>query len=322
MNIGNDEKRYMLPPDDLVVIGTLSTGVKDYVHNLMNVKQAWKDSKGNGVKVAILDTGRPVHRDIQDAGAWSAYDDYLEDEQGHASHVGGIIAANTKKRHGLLGIAPEVADYYCAVLGPGGYGSVDAIIAGIHTAVDDFGVDIINMSLGFGYGRNKELEAACDYAVDQGVTIFAASGNESTRVGQPACYDSVIAVGAVNRRRRYARFSNYGPEVDFVAGGVDVYSTYLDNKYVRLSGTSMASPALAACGALILSKHRKQGVELSPSELKEHLQRICMDLGSEGRDPKYGEGMPVFGRTDVAPEDRKQSVTSKILSKLRFWRIW
>ena len=313
-----DRKIPMLPPDKvLYTVGALSSSAQDYNHRIMNIPSMWEKSKGAGVKVAILDTGTPVHRNLEPSGSWTFYDNYGNDTQGHATHVGGIAHAVPGVRNGVVGIAPKSEDYYAAVLDGSGSGTVDAIIAGIRHAVDDWGVDIINMSLGFGFGRVRELEDACNYAVNQGVTIFAASGNSSTRVGQPACYDSVVAVGAVDARMRKAGFSNYGPEIDFVAGGVDVYSTHLRNRYARLSGTSMACPALSAAAALIISKHRKNDVKLSPSEVVEHLERIAFDPGYGEFPEKFGAGFPLFGRTEPdMPHDRRKGFFRSLI----FWR--
>jgi len=312
----------MLPPSDVLhTVSMLSSRSKDYNHKIMNIPAMWERSRGAGVKVAILDTGVPRHRDIEPAGHWSYFINYDHDRQGHSSHVGGIGHALHANDDGVSGIAPDAEDYYAAVLDASGSGSVDSIIAGIHKAVDDWGVDVINMSLGYGAGHTPALEAACNYAVSQGVTLFAAAGNEATHVGQPACYDSVIAVGAVDPRRRRAGFSNFGPEIDFVAGGVEIYSTHLDNRYARLSGTSMACPAIAAAAELIISEHKARGVKLSPVEVKEHLQRIAIDPGRGEFPDSFGAGVPVFGPSDmVHPRDRR-SLVRKLASKLVFWRL-
>ena len=289
----------MLPPHNVLYTVSVLAERPDYNHRLMNVPAMWESTKGANVRLAVLDTGVPAHVDISPIGGCAAKGirSDQEDRQGHGTHVAGIIAALAGNGIGVCGIAPDVDDYYIKVLDDDGSGTADAIVAGIHKAVDDYGVDIISMSLGVSAGapRIRELEAACNYAVSNGVAVFAASGNDGARVSQPAVYDSVIAVGAIDSRKRKASFSNFGPQVDFVTGGVNVYSTHLDNSYASLSGTSMACPALAAVGALILSKHVASGEKLSPAELKEHIQRIAFDLGEKGRDVMFGDGVPVFG---------------------------
>lgn len=314
----------------------------DYNHKMMNVPEMWKSTRGAGVRIAVLDTGLPNHCDLAPVEPHKSFiPNYLEDKNGHATHVAGIIAAIANNAMGVAGIAPEVDDHYVAVLDEGGGGEIDNLVKGIRWAVDELGAHIINMSLGISAAAMRTnlraLEAACNYAVSQGVTIIAAAGNESGGVGQPARYDSVIAVAAVNNRQEHARFSNIGPEVDFACGGVDSYSTYLGNSYAALSGTSMASPALAAIAALILAKHMTDGEKLSPSELKEHLKRIAYDIGPGGFDTKFGHGIPIFGHTSTpTPEEpvaQQPRLPEEVDGKLKplgagpaancaYWKLW
>jgi subtilisin len=202
---------------------------------------------------------------------------------------------------GIAGIAPDCELYCGTVLGQDGTGSITSIAQGIRWAVDEVNAQVINMSLGIpdGYGTFTELEEACNYATSQGVAVICAAGNESSGVGQPACYDSTIAIAAVNNRREQAWFSNYGPEVDFAAGGKDVYSTYLDNAYAKLSGTSMASPAFAGVATLILADEKQDHDRwLTPEELVEKIKKISFDAGAEGFDEIYGNGIPFFRSGD------------------------
>lgn len=311
-------KRYpMLPPGDVLYTVGILAERDSYNHRLMNIPHMWERTRGSGVKVAILDTGVPKHIDLRPSGGCSAkgIDSGPADREGHGTHVGGIVAALAGNGIGVTGIAPDAEDYYIKVLDDDGSGSIESVADGIYKAVDKYGVDIINMSLGMPANapRFRELEEACNYAVDKGVTVFAATGNDAAALGQPAIYDSVISVGAVDRRRRKARFSNRGTGIDFVAGGVDVYSTHLNNRYVSLSGTSMACPALAGAAALILSKHLASGERLTPLELKEHIRRIAFDLGSAGYDNLYGHGIPVFG--PVTTHEKQANPLRRILSR-------
>lgn len=245
----------LIPKHRVDVCVTAMSEVVDYNHSLMGIPQIWKSTKGTGIKIAVLDSGRPKHIDLAPSGGLSFIPGYDFDQNGHATHCAGIIGALAGNGIGVQGIAPEADDYYGAVLNGDGSGTVDAVVRGVYWAVDGIGANIISMSLGFpsAFARVAELEKACDYARSRGVTIFAAAGNEGGPVSQPACYDSVCAIAAVNSRKQVAPFSNRGKEVMFAAGGVDVYSTYLNNTYAKLSGTSMACPALAAVAALIMS---------------------------------------------------------------------
>jgi len=297
----------MIPPYRVISRVQILAETKDYNHEMMNVPAMWKETMGAGIKVVVLDTGLPKHPDLRpDEKSKSFIGDYLEDKNGHSTHVGGIIAAIANNGMGVAGIAPECEDFYGAVLGEDGGGSIQGIIDGIRWAVDEVGANVINMSLGIaaGYPNIPELEAACDYARDQGVAVICAAGNEAGGVGQPACYDSCIAVAAVNSKREQAWFSNTGPEVDFASGGVDVYSTYLNNGYAKLSGTSMASPALAGIATLILADEMKDhGKLLSPDELVEKMKKIAYDVGEEGFDDIYGHGIPIFRSGDGDPDE-------------------
>lgn len=267
-------------------------------HDMMNVPAMWAQTKGNGIKVAVLDTGRPEHPDIKVVGSKSFVPKEKCDKNGHSTHCSGIINAIAQNGIGIAGIAPEAQLYTGQVLSKKGGGRTKWIVEAIRWAVDEIGVDVISMSLGMpgNVKRQAGLEKACNYAVNQGVALFAATGNEGTIVGQPACFDSVIAVGAINFKRKRAGFSNHGHEVDFVAGGVGILSTYLNKGYARLSGTSMACPAVAGIGALILAKHKSEGKEISPQGLKKRIRKIAFDLGAIGQDDFYGYGMPLFKR--------------------------
>lgn len=237
-----DDKFRMIPKYTVTSCVRMLAETLDYNHKLMNIPEAWKESKGEGIKIAVLDTGCPEHIDLSPSGHMSMIDGYEFDKNGHACHVGGAIAAIANNGIGIVGVSPDVEDHYVAVLDENGTGSIESIINGIRYAVDVVGADVITMSLGIdgSVGRIPELEKICDYAVSRGTAVFAAAGNEAGKVGQPAQYDSVIAVAAVNSAKEHASFSNTGPEVDFACGGVQTYSTYLNNSYAKLSGTCIA----------------------------------------------------------------------------------
>ena len=329
----DNEKFRMIPEFKVDVKVQILTESKNYNHELMNVPTMWKLTEGAGIKLAILDTGVPKHVDLNPSGAGSVIPGYQEDKNGHATHCAGIIAAMAHNGIGVAGIAPDVEDCYCAVLDESGSGSISNIVKGIDWAIG-IGADVISMSLGIPGDAviGTSLEDACNRAWKAGIAIFAATGNDAAwSVSQPARYDSVIGVGAVDSASHIADFSNMGPEVDFVAGGVKVYSTYLGNSYAKLSGTSMACPALAAVGALILAKHKKEGVKLSPDELYEHIKKIAFDVGPTGYDEGFGHGIPVFGsmadpeppKDAPTPPDEDQLGTKKgPQADCAYWRLW
>lgn len=301
-------------------VQTLSE-VTDYNHELMNIPDAWKNSRGGGVKVAILDTGAPNHKDLTVSGCASFVRGYLSDLAGHSSFCGGIIAATAGNGIGIKGIAPDCEDYYGAVLDKYGSGTTKSLIDGIYWAVDVVGANIINMSLGIpaSFNVDPELEKACEYAYDKGTTLFAAAGNDSGDVNYPARFESVIAVAAVDRKQKLAHFSSRGPEVEFAAGGVDVFSTYLNNTYASMSGTSFACPAVSAVGALIQGANKaKDGKFLYPAELRDELRKIAYDVGPVGRDDEFGWGIPLFRKDPLDQRKPKtQSFWRWLLNKIR-----
>ncbi|HAN45282.1 MAG TPA: peptidase S8 [Cyanobacteria bacterium UBA8156] len=211
----------------------------------------------------------------------------------HGTHVAGIVAA---RRNGLDAVDRQGVEYevtgiaYGArimavrVLDEQGRGSGRALAEGIRYAVDN-GADIINLSLGGSGYSTAELEAL-QYAESQGVVVVAAAGNSGTRAQQPAfparfaaTTDVGIAVGAVDFDGNEARFSNpagstLGDYPFVVAPGVDVVSTGTNNTYRRLSGTSMATPAVAGVVALMLEANP----DLTPAEVEEILARTATPL--------------------------------------------
>lgn len=292
-------------PDELIpmipdnrpeyVVGVLGK-VEDYNVNLTNVPAMWQHTKGAGVRVAILDTGMPCHKDITVTGAQSFVRGYMVDTNGHSTACGSVIAGTGNGGMGIVGIAPECEDYYGAVLNESGAGSFRAIAEGIRWAVDEIKADVINMSLGApaAYGPDEGVAEACRYAYEKGVVVVAAAGNDGKGVNYPAALDTVIAVAAVDRKLRRAEFSSYGPQVEFAAGGVDVLMAYKNGGYASMSGTSFSAPVVSGICALIISKYRKDGKTLSPDEVRAHLKSISYDLGPEGRDDFTGWGIPVF----------------------------
>lgn len=173
-----------------------------------------------------------------------------DDDNGHGTHVAGIIAA-VDNTIGVVGVAPKASVYAVKVLDRSGAGYVSDVIAGIDWCVSN-GVQVANMSL----GTNSDIQSlhdACDRARAAGVCLVAAAGNDGGSVDFPAAYDSVIAVAAVDRADTRPSWSSWGPAILVAAPGVDVYSTWKDGTYKTVSGTSMAAPHVAGTLALNLS---------------------------------------------------------------------
>ena len=274
----------------------------DYNHRLMNIPAMWKDTKGEGVKLVVLDTGVPSHFDLEVAGGESFIKGYKRDRNGHSTFVGGVLNAIADNDMGVKGISPNSKCYYGAVLNGSGSGTIESIVEGIRWAVDDVKADVVNMSLGIS-GRAKldnTLEDICEYAYSKNVYLVAAAGNDRGPVNHPARYETVVAVGAIDKKKRSARFTSRGPQIQYVAGGVNTYSTTLNNSYGRNSGTSFSCPAIAGVAALIISSHRMRGKSLTPAEVSAHIDRIAVRLSKKQRCPLTGRGLPIFTEQGVS----------------------
>jgi major intracellular serine protease len=254
-----------------------------------------KGFKGKGITIALLDTGCDLkHPDLQ--GRVIGQRNFTEDDNGdssivtdrngHGTHVAGTIAA-TENKVGVIGVAPEAELLIVKVLGgENGSGAYDWIINGIQYAIDQK-VDVISMSLG-GPTDNKALHGVIQKAVLQGISVVCAAGNEGDSDGStdefsyPGAYNEVISVGAVDLDRNSSYFTNSNNEVDLIAPGEKILSTFPGEKYAKLSGTSMAAPHTS--GAIALIKQFEQNAfkrNLSEAELYAQLIKRTIPLGNE-----------------------------------------
>lgn len=258
----------------------------------------WRLTRGQGVRVAVLDTGIEAdHPDLADA-----LDDARDftrspsgpiDRLGHGTHVAGVIGAR-RNETGVIGIAPECRLLAAKVLGEDGSGGAEGVAAGIDWAAGA-GADVLSMSLG-SPEPSPRIAQAIERAVEKGKFVICAAGNRGrpNSVDYPARWPTTVAVGAVDRNGCVARFSSRGDEVDVCAPGEDVLSTYVGGGYAKLSGTSMAAPFVSGVVALLLAKHRLHGGVTAvgnQAELLAHLARTATDAGPAGKDPNYGYGL-------------------------------
>lgn len=288
----------------LALSETVDWGLSAY-----GIPELWKQSRGAGVTVAVLDTGVDAeHVDLRDAIAgardFTSSHSGVADRVGHGTHVAGTIAARQNET-GVIGVAPECRLLVGKVLGDDGSGSSARVAAGIDWACA-MGADVLSLSLGSAQA-SSEMEAAVERAVAAGKLVVCAAGNDgrANSVNYPARWKSTLAVGAVMRNGKVADFSSRGPELDICAPGHDVVSTYPGGSYAKLSGTSMATPFVSGVVALLLAKLRQAGPGLpgaSRSEVLDHLLQTATDAGPAGRDPSYGYGLidpaAALGRTE------------------------
>ncbi|MHC4311502.1 MAG: S8 family peptidase [Planctomycetota bacterium] len=261
-------------------------------------------SGGVGIKVAVLDTGvYKEHLDLK-ANVEDCKDatkrgirNGCTDSHGHGTHVSGTIVANRGDDGlGILGVAPDAKLMAIKVCNNRGSCWGDDVAAGILYAADN-GAHIISISLGYD-SPDLLIEPAIDYAVDAGVLMVAAAGNDGPEEGSidyPASNPKVIAVGASGMFGEVDDWSSRGVndgdyvieegEVEFSAPGVSVESTYNDGCYKRMEGTSMAAPHVSGLAAILW-----QG---SAEATRSYLQSLAVDIFDPGDDPATGFGVPI-----------------------------
>lgn len=217
-------------------------------------------SNGENIKVCILDTGLTEHPDIKEniyGSADCTGNNDATDNNFHGCHVAGIIGAG-KNNFGVIGVAPKCKLYMAKVMGDNGTSPSDYswINKGLEYALD-VDADIINMSLGAPTQPPFRTKQLIDEIINRGNIVVAASGNDGAkRICYPAKYKNVISVGAMNEDGTMADYSNVDSELDLIAPGTNVYSTYGKDGYAAISGTSMATPFISGVIALILAYHR------------------------------------------------------------------
>ena len=230
----------------------------------INQFEAWDLSRGDAVTVAVVDTGVDLtHPDLQGQLVKGPDlvqgDDEPADDQGHGTHCAGTVAALTNNSLGMASVAPGAKVLAIKVLSATGQGSASTIADGVLAAVQG-GAKVISLSLG-GPSDSSLLRAAVAQAVQAGVVVVAAAGNDGTTQRMyPAAYPDVIAVGATTSSNTRASFSNHGDWVTVAAPGASILSTRLGGGYGAMSGTSMAAPYVAGLAALIRASRPEWGV--------------------------------------------------------------
>lgn len=267
---------------------------EQYQWNLpvIQTEAGWDITKGDEhIIIAVVDTGVDLdHPDLRRrlTNGYNVLEnnEFPDDDNGHGTHVAGIIASDTNNREGVAGITWYNKIMPVKAMSAEGVGTTFEIAKGIIWAVDH-GADVINLSLG-NYQPSSLLKEAVDYAYDKNVVLISAAGNENTsQPSYPSAYPEVLSVAAVNYTGQRAPFSNYGDYIDVTAPGVQIPSTYFNQQYAALSGTSMAAPHAAGLAGLLLSANP----DLTNREVIDIIKNTAYDLGTPGTDSDFGSGL-------------------------------
>ncbi|MDP4099227.1 S8 family peptidase [Paenibacillus sp. P96] len=269
-------------------VSTLPWGVKK-----IKAHQTWPLSTGSQIRIGVIDTGVDFrHPDLRHCLARGV--NLLNramlphDDNGHGTHIAGAIAAASYDR-GAVGVAPGAIICPVKAFDHNGSAYVSDIILAIDWCVRNR-IDIINMSFGM-KTRSKALLDVVNKAHTNGIVIVASSGNDSKRqsIDYPARYPQTISVGATDRFGRIASFSNRGPHVDIYAPGEKILSSWTNNRYHEMSGTSMATSHVSGTIALLLELKPS----LSPAEIKALLRRTASPMrrrsGTAPKTSRLGE---------------------------------
>ncbi|MGE7602812.1 S8 family peptidase [Peribacillus sp. NPDC097675] len=286
------EKR-LIPYKVLEVMETPKEKIPEGVV-LIKAPEIWEPSNyGEGVVIAVIDTGidkgHPDLKDrIIDGKDFTETGDY-HDDNGHGTHVSGTVLATINNDVGVVGVAPKASILALKALNGKGQGDINWINGALEYAINWQGpqgekVSIISLSLG-GPPDDREHELI-QKAIQNNILVVCAAGNsgdgrhDTDELDYPGAYPEVVAVGAVDLSRNMADFSNTNDEIDLVAPGVEILSTYPGSKYAKLSGTSMATPHVSGAAALLkIIMEREFGRKLTEAELYAQLVKNTEDLG-------------------------------------------
>ena len=296
---------------------------------LISAPTAWEHGySGKGSVIAVLDTGcDPNHFELKNQimdGYNFTTDDQgdpknIMDYSGHGTHVCGTICAEENDK-GVIGVAPKAKLLVVKVLSGQGYGDTKWVTDGIRYATKWRGPDgervrVISMSLG-GREDSPELHKAIQEAISQEILVVCAAGNEgdgndeTDEFAYPGAYPEVVQVGSVNLQKEISEFSNSNKAIDLVAPGEEIVSTYLNNEFAVLSGTSMATPHVSGAAALIIEQCEKEfDRPLTEAEIYAQLVKRTVSLNYSRR--YQGNGMLNLASDIIAQTTPLQTTTTK-----------
>lgn len=235
------------------------------------INEIHKSFQGSGVKICICDTGIPDHSYYKERIVSSVNVTGRDsiDRDGHATHVGGIIYE----------VAPKAELIFIKIL-VNGEGSVEWIEKGIYECAA-LGADVINLSLGSPQNF-LQVEQIIKQVTNEGIIVVAAAGNDGNNeidnINYPAAQKETICVGSINQKMLVSYFSSSGKNGDVCAAGEQVVSTWLNDKYMTLSGTSMATPFVSGVAALFIESARTNDIDYTPEMFRTYLNGNTFDI--------------------------------------------
>ncbi len=251
----------------------------------------------SGVPLGVVDTGVDArHEDLAgriracaSSASGRVKEGICDDRDGHGTHVAGIAAANATNGLGIAGIAGASPILACRALSGSGAGST-ADVAACIVWLARTGAKVINLSLGG--PDSATLHSAVRLAANSGVLLVAAAGNDGSATNSwPAAYSEVMSVAALDPSGARADYSSWNRDVEISAPGTGILSLKRGGGYVRMSGTSMAAPVVSGAAALVWNSVKGR----SALAVRNAIDHAVRDLGTRGRDSKYG-----FGALDLA----------------------
>ncbi|WP_233558866.1 type VII secretion-associated serine protease mycosin [Micromonospora radicis] len=289
----------LAPPTPHITAATTSPAVdidqirsKQWHAAHLGLREAHRITKGEGITVAVLDTGVQPHPDLKQnllpgADLSDEGGDGRQDRDGHGTGMAGLIAAHGQSQaRGALGIAPKARILPVRFKKDSRGGTADGLREAIDFAIRN-GAQVVNISSAG--APDVQMQQATQRAAQANVVIVAAVGNmpSDRHVGFPAAYQYVVAVGGIDRSGTHAEVSVIGPEVDVVAPAVEIYSTSIGGRYRVGTGTSGATAIVAGAAALVRAKYPY----LPADEVVHRLTATAIDKGPPGRDDQYGYGV-------------------------------
>jgi subtilisin family serine protease len=297
----------------------------------IDAPQGWSVSQGSrSITVAVLDTGLDLRNPdfagrlwvnptpgsdgyVGDVHGWNFVNNTpnIQDNNGHGTHVTGILAATGNNGFGVAGVDWNCRIMPLKILGADGGGSTSAAVSAIYFAVNH-GAQVINASWG-GSQYSPAMLAAISYADSKGVVFVTAAGNsglnnDTNATNYPANYrqPNELVVAAIDNAGNLASFSNYGLHtVDVAAPGVNIYST-VPGGYATYSGTSMATPFVAGVVALVAGQHP----ELSAPDLVQRIIATVKPLPSLAGTTVSGGIVDAYNALTSTPSPEGQTISA------------